>query len=68
MNWKNIIADIQKVGKLTQAQIGLACGTKQSTINSLYSGSSAQPAYPLGVKLTELHKKTMRKPRTTAGA
>jgi len=69
MNWKTIISDIQTVGKLTQAQIGKACGTKQSTISSILNTEGSQPAYPLGVKLMDLHRKTMRKSaRTTAGA
>ena len=68
MNWKTIISDIQSVGRLTQAQIGKACGTTQSTISSLFNQAGAQPAYPLGAKLMELHKKTMRKSRTTASA
>ena len=58
MNWKTLIAELQQRG-MTQAEIGEACGTSQSTISSLIV-RGGEPAYSLGAKLRELHKKQMR--------
>ena len=67
MNWKQLIAEIQEAGDLTQAEIGEKCGTTQSTISSLINREGGEPSFSLGVKLKELHKRSLkptRKPRT----
>jgi DNA-binding XRE family transcriptional regulator len=61
MNWKNIIAEIQATGSLTQAEIAKACGTAQTTISSLINREGGEPGHSLGEKLMALHKKQMRK-------
>lgn len=63
MNWKKTIAEIQERGNLTQAEIAQKCGTGQSTISSLIRREGANPTYPLGVMLLEMHQKYTRKPK-----
>jgi len=61
MNWKNLIAEIQDYGHLTQAEIGEKCGTAQSTISSLVNRADCEPSFSLGRSLVELHKKVSKK-------
>lgn len=61
MNWKQIIAEIQEYGHLTQDEIGKACDTTQSTISSIFLRKSSEPSYSLGKKLETLHKKVSRR-------
>jgi hypothetical protein len=56
MDWKNVIADIQRHGQMTQPQIAEKVGCGQATISDLVNGSTKQPRYPLGVALVELLK------------
>ena len=51
MNWKNIIAEIQRHGQLTQPQIAMECGCGQATISDLASGKTEQPRHSLGEAL-----------------
>lgn len=57
MNWKQLIAEIQEYGNLTQSEIGEKCGTTQSTISSLVNREGGEPVFSLGSKLRDLHKK-----------
>ena len=61
MNWKTLIAEIQENGNLTQSEIGIRCGTTQSTISSLSNREGGEPSFSLGLKLVALHKKHSRK-------
>jgi transcriptional regulator with XRE-family HTH domain len=54
MDWKNIIADIQRHGQLTQPQIAAECGCGQATISDLASGKTAQPRHSLGESLISM--------------
>lgn len=54
MDWKNIIADIQRHGQLTQVQIASMVGCAQATISDLANGSTKQPNYSLGAALIQL--------------
>ena len=54
MNWKTIIADIQRHGELTQPQIAKKVGCSQATISDLSNGHIKQPNYALGSALLEL--------------
>lgn len=56
MNWKIVIADIQRHGQMTQPQIAEKVGCGQATISDLVNGATKQPRYPLGVALVELLK------------
>ena len=58
MNWKKLITDLQNC-KMTQAEIGAACGAAQSTISVLLN-NGGEPCYSLGEKLRELHKRKTR--------
>lgn len=51
MDWKNIIAEIQRHGELTQAQIAKTVDCGQATISDLANGSTKQPNYSLGAAL-----------------
>ena len=55
MDWKNIIADIQRHGQLTQPQIAMECGCGQATISDLASGKTEQPRHSLGESLLAVH-------------
>ena len=64
MNWKKIIAEIQRHGKLTQADIAkeVACG--QATISDLFKETTKQPNFSLGQSLMNLHGRViLSKPR-----
>ena len=54
MDWKNIIADIQRHGKLTQSQIAVKVECGQATISDLANGSTKQPSYSLGAALLQV--------------
>lgn len=54
MNWKNTIAEIQRLGHLTQPQIAEKVGCSQASISDIATGKTAQPRYPLGAALVEL--------------
>lgn len=54
MNWKNVIADIQRHGQMTQPQIAEKVGCGQATISDLVNGATKHPRYPLGVALINL--------------
>lgn len=54
MDWKNVIADIQRHGQMTQPQIAEKVGCGQATISDLVNGATKQPRYPLGAALVEL--------------
>ena len=56
MNWKNVIAEIQRHGQMTQPQIAEKVGCGQATISDLVNGATKQPRYPLGAALIELLK------------
>ena len=62
--WKQIIAEIQEYGDLTQAEIGEKCGTTQSTISSLVNRDGGEPTFSLGEKLQTLHKKLSKRKQT----
>lgn len=66
MDWKNIIAEIQRHGQLTQAQIAekVVCG--QATVSDLANGTTKQPNFLLGQNLMALHKKVSRKSKQPA--
>ncbi|MFY9328405.1 MAG: helix-turn-helix transcriptional regulator [Georgfuchsia sp.] len=57
MDWKNIIAEIQRLGRLTQPQIAEKVGCSQATISDLVNAKTKQPSYPLGVAITGLLEK-----------
>jgi predicted XRE-type DNA-binding protein len=54
MNWKNVIAEIQRHGQMTQPQIAEKVGCSQATISDLVNSKTDQPRYPLGAALIEL--------------
>lgn len=56
MDWKLLIADLKEFG-YSQPRIATECDCGQATINELATGKTLQPRYPLGLALTELHKK-----------
>jgi len=66
MNWKLLIAEIQELGDLTQAEIGEKCGTAQSTISSLVNREGGQPSFSLGEKLKALHKRVSKRKQKAA--
>lgn len=53
MDWKSAIAELQKLG-LSQPQIALACGCRQSTISDLGSGKTNDPRHALGERIRKL--------------
>ncbi len=54
MDWKNVIADIQRHGQMTQPQIAEKVGCGQATISDLVNGATKQPRYTLGAALIDL--------------
>lgn len=54
VNWKQTIADIQRLGKLTQPQISERCDCGQATVSDLANGVTAQPRHALGEALLAL--------------
>lgn len=56
MNWKNIIQSIASRG-LTQSEIALAIGVKQSTIAGVLSGAHKDMRWRNGQKLLNLHER-----------
>jgi len=54
MDWKIVIADIQRHGKLTQPQIAEKCGCGQATVSDLAKGHTEQPRHSLGQALLAL--------------
>lgn len=63
MNWKNIIAEIQDKGSLTQSDIAKKCMTAQTTISSLVNRDGGEPGHALGERLKSLHAKCAKQPR-----
>jgi len=63
MNWKNIIAEIQDKGNLTQPDIAKKCMTAQTTISSLINREGGEPGHALGERLKALHAKHAKHPR-----
>lgn len=70
MDWKYIIAEIQRRGELTQAQIAKTVECGQATISDLANGSTKQPNYSLGAALLKLleQMKSTPPPATPAQA
>ena len=65
MDWKCIIADLQKAGN-TLAVIAKECGfASAGTVHDLKTGLSATCSYERGHKLLEMHKRVMRKRRSS---
>ena len=54
MDWKNIIAEIQRHGEMTQAQIAEKVSCGQATISDLSNGATKQPNYALGVSILKV--------------
>ena len=54
MDWKNIIAEIERHGQMTQSQIATAVDCGQATISDLVNGSTKQPSYSLGAALLQM--------------
>lgn len=53
VNWADIIADLR--GKrMTQAEIGAACGLSQAFVSNLYSGARKDVLYSHGARLLQL--------------
>ena len=76
MNWQQIIADLKAYG-VTQLQMAVECGCKQSTINELSKGRIANPSFPIGQGLVRMVKakkreldrlNALRTPATAASA
>lgn len=57
MDWKIIIAEIQRHGQMTQAQIATVVDCGQATVSDLANGSTKQPSYSLGDSLLKLLEK-----------
>jgi len=68
MNWKTVIADIQRHGQMTQPQIAKAVGCSQTTVSelSIGKGINRQPNYPLGVALLALLEEVKAKEQAVA--
>jgi DNA transposition AAA+ family ATPase len=66
--WKQIIAEIQEFGDLTQAEIAGKCDTAQSTVSSLINRDGGEPSYSLGEKIKELHKKVSKRKQPAKAA
>ena len=68
MNWKTVIADIQRHGQMTQPQIAKAVGCSQTTVSELSIGKSKdrQPNYQLGAALLALLADVQAKERAVA--
>lgn len=54
MDWKNIIAEIQRHGQMTQSQIAAEVECGQATISDLANGGTKQPSYSLGAALLKV--------------
>ncbi|MDE2022038.1 MAG: helix-turn-helix transcriptional regulator [Patescibacteria group bacterium] len=54
MDWKNIIAQIQELGGLTQPQIAAIVGCGQATVSDLANGKTREPRHSLGQALCAL--------------
>lgn len=54
MDWKYVIAEIQRLGGLTQPEIAEHVGCGQATISDLCNGATKQPRYQLGAELLAL--------------
>jgi transcriptional regulator with XRE-family HTH domain len=53
MDWKSLIAEIQRHG-YTQPQIAAVCGCGQATISDLALGNTKEPRHSLGEALRRL--------------
>ena len=62
MDWKNVIAEIQRHGQLTQTQIAAEVGCGQATISDLVNGSTKQPSYSLGADMLALLERVKATP------
>ena len=68
MDWKNVIAEIQRHGQMTQPQIAEKVGCGQATISDLVNGATKQPRWPLGDALLDLLKSVSQSNTTSAEA
>lgn len=66
MEWKNVIAEIQRHGKMTQPQIAKRVGCGQATISDLVNGGTKQPRWPLGDALLALLRQVQTAETTPA--
>lgn len=66
MDWKNTIAEIQRHGKLTQAQVAEKVGCGQATVSDLANGITKQPNYALGCALIKVLEDMRRKAKAVA--
>lgn len=66
MDWKIIIADVQKRTGLTQSEIARAVGCGQATVNGLANGKTNQPSYALGVAILSLKPKRKARKESVA--
>ncbi len=62
MDWKSIIADLQREGGYTQAQLAELCGCSQPSINALAMGKVQNTRHHIGAALIEAHGKLKRRP------
>jgi len=66
MNWKTVIADIQRHGQMTQPQIAKAVGCSQTAVSELSLGKTKQPNYQLGASLLSLLEAVSNKAQAVA--
>lgn len=60
MNWINIVADLRK--HATLREIAAECGfASEGHVHDICSGRKKSVGYEIGVKLTAMHKKIMRR-------
>jgi predicted transcriptional regulator len=59
MNWTAILDDLKAWG-VSQYDIAAKCGCSQASISDLRLQKTANPNYPVGQKLLELHRKHKR--------
>lgn len=60
MDWKSIITDIRS-RKITLQEIATQSGMSRGQVHDLITGRGKTVVYETGVKLIELHKRTMRR-------
>ena len=67
MDWSKLIDDLRGVG-MSQAEMAATCECSDSTISELKSGLIANPAYPVGKCLVDLHAKKVDARKTARKA
>jgi hypothetical protein len=66
MNWKQLLTEIQEVGKLSQTEIGEQIGRSQAWVSAAIGGKYQDLRWSDGDAIRKLHSKVVLKAKKAA--